>query len=174
MKGERMKGSVGKGLTEPIGFEHAVNHVLWARQVAEEQACQNRIDAKALTGRGTLAHLRQQVATLDAAVLDMRDLSAKSKSVIGLRAYLVVHQRSHSGYMFLRWRERSSSRHLPWEEAERLDHGAPHLNNWCRAASRLAQEINARHLSAREAIKRIREEVDQSEPFMFPRSPISA
>lgn len=174
MKGERMKGSVGKGLTEPIGFEHAVNHVLWARQAAGEQACQNRVDAKALTGRGTLAHLRQQVATLDAAVLDMRELAAKSKSVIGLRAYLVVHQRSHSGYMFLRWRERSSSRHLPWEEAERLDHGSRQLNEWCRAASRLAQEINARHLSAREAIKRIREEVDQSEPFMFPRSPISA
>ncbi|GKS73331.1 hypothetical protein AVME950_00565 [Acidovorax sp. SUPP950] len=169
-----MKGSVEKGRTEPIGSEHAVNHVLWARQTTGEQDCQNRVDVKALTGRGTLAHLRQQVATLDAAVLEMRELAEKSKSVIGLRAYLVVHQRSHSGYMFLRWRERSSSRHLPWDEAEKLDHGAPLLNDWCRAASRLAQEINARHLAARESIKRIRDDVEQSEPFMFPRSPISA
>lgn len=173
MKGLGVKRDlVGKGPAEHIAGEHAVNHVQWARQAAVEPDCQNRVDVKALTGRGNLAHLRQQVASLDELVRAMRELAQQSKNVPGLSIYLVVHQRSANGYVFLRWRARlGSNRHLNWDAVEQMDHASSELRQWCRAASARAQQLNARHLDAREAIKRIRQNVDRAVPFMFPRSP---
>lgn len=83
-------------------------------------------DVKALTGRGTLSRLRQKLDGIDAILKQMRDLSEKSKSVPGLSFYLVVHQKSTTGYVFLRWRQRmGSNRHLSFEEVEELASGLP-------------------------------------------------
>lgn len=154
-----------------IGGKQPVNDVQWAKQAAGEQDCQSRVDVKALTGRGRLGHLRQQVATLDGLVQAMRELAQQSKDVPGLSIYLVVHQRSESGYVFLRWRARTgSNRHLSWEEVEQMGQPSFELRRWCSTASKQAQQLNARHLEVRGLIRRIRQDVDNSEPHMFPRA----
>ena len=149
-----------------------VNDVLWARQNSLGQDCQNRVDVKALTGRGTLAKLRQEVAKIDDLVNQMNELAKATKSVSGLGIYLVVHQRKSSGYVFLRWRERlGSNRHLDWDEAQDLTRLQPEaVRSWCRQVSVIAQQLNADHLRCREEIKRVRKEVSRMKPHLFQRS----
>ena len=166
---------VMKGHTKHIGHEHAVNNVLWAKEATGEQDCQNRVDVKALTGRGTLSRLRQKLDGIDAILKQMRDLSEKSKSVPGLSFYLVVHQKNTTGYVFLRWRQRmGSNRHLSFEEVEELASDLPsELRQWCMAASKRAVALNEEHQQTRGDIKRIRVSVDKAPVFLYPRSPIS-
>lgn len=138
MKGDGVKGQVLKGQSQHAGDERIVNHVVWARHTAVNQDCQNLVDVKALTGRGGLAALRQGVASLDAVADKMRHLSEQSKTVKGVGAYLVVHQRSSRGSVFLRWRQRlGANRHLSWEELEEIASMLPgDLRAWCLRASR--------------------------------------
>lgn len=163
---------VFKGVTRQAGRKRNVDHVSLARQAMQEQDCQNRVDVKALTGRGGLADLRHKIDTIDAIVLRMRELAEKSKSVAGLGFYLVLHQRTASGYVFLRWRARQgASRHLSWEEVEDLAAAYPsNLCDWCMVASRQAKMLNDEHLEMRAEIKKARKRVEQVEPHIYPRS----
>ncbi len=163
---------VMKGQTEHIGREQAVNNVIWAKEATGDQACQKRVDVKALTGTGNLARLRQQVGKLDGCATQMQELAKASKAVAGLGIYLELHKRSASGYVFLRWRERfGSSRHVGWDEIDALTKALPeNIRAWCQAASSRAQELNTDHLDARSEIKRIRRMVEHSTPHVFPRS----
>lgn len=163
---------VFKGETHQAGQKRYVNHVSLAKQVMKEQDCQNRVDVKALTGRGGLADLRQKLDSIDAIVLTMRQLAEKSKSVAGLGLYLMLHQRSSSGYVFLRWRARQGvSRHLNWEEAEEMASTYPSdMRDWCKEASRQAKSLNDEHLEMRSEIKKARRRVEQSEPHLYQRS----
>ena len=49
-------------------MEPIVNPARWARQAVKDQACQNRADTKAFTGRGKLLELRQLLTELDVTV----------------------------------------------------------------------------------------------------------
>jgi len=166
------KGVVMKGQANQVEGHQVVNDVLWARQNSLGQDCQNRVDVKALTGRGTLAKLRQEVAKIDDLLNQMNELAKATKSVSGLGIYLVVHQRKSSGYVFLRWRERlGSNRHLDWDEAQDLTRLQPEaVRAWCRQVSVIAQQLNADHLRCREEIKRVRKEVSLMKPHLFQRS----
>lgn len=161
-----------KGVTHQAAQKRYVNHVSLAKQVVQEQDCQNRVDVKALTGRGGLADLRQKVDAIDTIVLRMRDLAEKSKNVAGLGFYLMLHQRNASGYVFLRWRARQGvSRHLNWEEVEKLASAYPSdMRDWCMEASRQAKALNDEHLEMRAEIKKARKRVESVEPHMYPRS----
>ncbi len=131
------KGVVMKGQANQVEGHQVVNDVLWARQNSLGQDCQNRVDVKALTGRGTLAKLRQEVAKIDDLVNQMNELAKATKSVSGLGIYLVVHQRKSNGYVFLRWRERlGSNRHLDWGEAQ-------DLRNLCISPQRMCLHMRA-------------------------------
>lgn len=173
MKGSCVKkGEVFKGRVNQDGAGGAVNNVIWARQASVNPDCQNRVDVKALTGRGTLANLRQEVAKIDELVSKMSELVQLTKSINGLGIYLVLHQRTSSGYVFLRWRERlGSNRHLNWDDVADLTRGqSPEVRKWCQDTSAYAQELNAMHLRSREAIKRIRKQVQHREPHLFQRN----
>ncbi|MCO5336966.1 hypothetical protein NHB13_10160 [Delftia tsuruhatensis] len=176
MKGDGVKGQVMKGQSQHAGDERIVNHVVWARHTAVNQDCQNQVDVKALTGRGGLAALRQGVASLDAVADKMRLLSEQSKTVKGVGAYLVVHQRSSRGSVFLRWRQRlGANRHLNWEELEEIAANLPgDLRVWCIRASREAQLLNEEHLQLRAKIKIARRALEVSEPHLYPRSSFSS
>ena len=79
----------------------------------ESETCQERVDAKALTGRGTRPELRQLEAELDRLEQHMDELIEASKRVHGGHIYLARHLRASTGYTFLRWREAGGSkRHL--------------------------------------------------------------
>lgn len=147
-----------KGQANQVDGHQVVNDVLWARQNSLGRDCQNPVDVKALTGRGTLSRLRQKLDGIDAILKQMRDLSEKSKSVPGLSFYLVVHQKNTTGYVFLRWRQRmGSNRHLSFEEVEELASGlSSELRQWCMAASQRAVALNEEHQQTRSDIKRIR------------------
>lgn len=173
MKGDGVKRDlVLKGETHQAGIKRYVNHVSLARQAIQEQDCQNRVDVKALTGRGGLADLRQKIDALDAIVQRMRQLSEMSKNVAGLGCYLMLHQRSASGYVFLRWRARLGvSRHLNWQEVEELVSAYPSdMRDWCMQASRQAKALNDEHLEMRAEIKKARKRVESVEPYMYQRS----
>lgn len=164
-----------KGQANQVEGHQVVNDVLWARQNSLGRDCQNPVDVKALTGRGTLAGLRQKLDAIDKLIQQMRDLSEKSKAVQGLGFYLVVHQKSETGYVFLRWRQRlGSNRHLSFEEVEALAADLPiELRQWCKAASQRALQLNEEHQQTRSEIKRIRVRLDKAAIFLYPRSPIS-
>ena len=102
----------------------------------------------------------------------MQELTKASKAVQGLSIYLELHQRSASGYVFLRWRQRFGvSRHVGWDEVDELTQALPaEMRAWCHSASQRAQELNAAHLQHRSEIKRIRKAVERSTPHTFPRS----
>lgn len=164
-----------KGASQHTGRGRVVNNVLWGRQTLEDGACQDQADVKALTGRGTLSRLRQKLDGIDSVLRQMRELSESSKSVPGLSFYLVVHQKSTTGYVFLRWRQRlGTNRHLSFEEVEELATGLPiELRHWCKAASQRAVALNEEHQQTRSDIKRIRVSLDKAPVFLYPRSPIS-
>lgn len=166
------KDFVKKGKVNRVGGDQSINHVLWARQNSVNQDCQKQVDVKALTGRGNLSRLRQQVARIDEIVRQMNELAKATKSVAGLGIYLVVHQRTSNGYVFLRWRERlGSNRHLNWDEVDDLTRlQTQDVRSWCRNISVHAQSLNSEHLQIRESIKKLRKEVESTQPHIYPRS----
>lgn len=162
-----MKGSNRQAISRQV-----VNHVLWAREAANQEDCQNRIDVKALTGRGNLAKLRHEVARIDQIVAQMQELAQVTKEVPGLSIYLTLHQRSVSGYVFLRWRGRfGRNRHIAWKEVATLTKDlTQEMRSWCDEVSRRALQLNEAHLRSREMLKEIREDVERTPPHIFQRS----
>ena len=143
--------------------------VQWAREAVANVGCQEELDAKGFTGRGSLRELRHMVTELSAVEGRMEGLSAASKALSGVRLYLVVHRHKKTGYTFLRWRERSGgARHVPWHELEALLAGhAPAQRRWCTEASDAASGLNAEHLALRERIKAVR--LLQPQPAIYAR-----
>ena len=176
------KGVLMKGLRfvqdeKPAGERQpTLNASLWARQTAGELTCQEAIDAKAFTGRGSLRELRQMIAGLDEVEQRMYELSSTSKALIDTRLYLVVHQRSSTGYMFLRWRERAGgNRHLPWERSNALiEAHSPPQRRWCTEATEYALALNQQHLTLRERLKAMRQQLLQSASHVYPRPLLAA
>ncbi len=145
-----------------------VNVKQWAIESVAQPACQERVDTKAFTGRGSLHELRHYVDKLQRVERDMGELSMVSKKS-GLDVYVMVHRRAKTGYVFLRWREvGGAKRHLSWNVIEERTAGLhDQLRVWVRQATQRAQQLNERHLSAREALMRLRREIDSTERHVF-------
>lgn len=167
-----MKGpGDGKGSLSTALKKHTVNDEQWAREAVAKLDCQERVDAKAFTGRGKLRDLRQLIASLDVVQTRMEELATASKQLNGAAIYLIVHHRNSSGYTFLRWRERGgSNRHLSWPDVEKLIQTYPRSHQqWVRAASALADELNGEHLEHRKAIKAARVRILRTVSHTFAR-----
>lgn len=160
-----MKGQVVKG--QPI----SVNVKAWAIDSVAQQGCQERVDTKAFTGRGSLHELRHYVDKLQAVENEMGELSTLSKKG-GLAVYLMVHRRAKTGYVFLRWREvGGEKRHLAWDVIEERTTGLhDQARAWVRQVTQRAQQLNDGHLRARDALTRIRREMLERNPPIFMRS----
>ncbi|WP_088957092.1 hypothetical protein [Variovorax sp. HW608] len=172
------KGLVMKGLVvekRHTGVARASkagsNAKAWAVDAVSKHGCQEAVDAKAFTGRGTLRELRHLLATLDSVESRMAALSEASKQA-GFGIYLMVHRRAATGYTHLRWREHGGAkRHLKWEDAaEHVGVLTPEVRNWVRDASGSAIRLNGEHLRSREQIKQIRAHVRTKESHIYPRS----
>jgi DNA mismatch repair ATPase MutS len=134
-------------------------------------SCQERVDTKAFTGRGTHRELRQLEAEVDRLDRLMRDLSASSKQVTGAEIYLMLHQRHSTGYQFLRWRENGrDKRHLSWDEGEAIwSRYTASLREWYAQVAHQAQMANELHLKRRREIKSARYQINKREHHVFAR-----
>lgn len=168
------KGLVMKGCSGSAVLEQAVNKLVYMDYKPSDSNCQKQVDVKGFTGKGgncSLSALREAIDMRDCVERDMRNLAAGSKQVKGLGFYLVVHQRASSGYLFLRWRQRfGRNRHLSWDEADALVRDLPcDYSQWVHDVAKQAQELNAKHLSARKRVAELRRAVDDKPPHLFPR-----
>ena len=147
-----------------------VNVKQWAIESVAQPACQERVDTKAFTGRGSLHELRHYVDKLQRVERDMGELSMVSKTS-GLDVYVMVHRRAKTGYVFLRWREvGGAKRHLAWDAMSDRTAGLPsQASQWIQDVTREAQRLNDEHLRTREALGRLRREVLASEQHVFQR-----
>lgn len=171
MKGilfERAEPPVSTGTTVR---KPAVNYLRLARQDVASDLCQDGVDTKAFTGKGKLLELRLMVAAIDALEVEMRSLSETSKSVTACRMYLMLHHRNSTSYTFLRWRELGGkTRHLSWEEAEKLQQAFPSsVQDWYREISAQAIVLNAKHVEYREGIRVARRAVAKKAQPVFAR-----
>lgn len=157
---------ISKTRLEPI-----VNPARWARQAVVDQACQNRVDTKAFTGRGKLLELRQLLTELDTTAGAMRHLAEITKTVQDAQMYLMLHVKTSTGLTFLRWRERMGAcRHVPWPEAQdRIEAFSADVGDWYRQATEQALTLNERHKELRRAIATARKVVLKTAPKVFAR-----
>jgi hypothetical protein len=165
-----MKGLTSQVLagTRPTALR--VNVKAWAVGAMAEQSCQERVDAKAFKGRGSLQELRHYVDRLDAIEAEMVGLSMLSKTG-GLDVYLMLHRRGKTAYVFLRWREvGGAKRHLAWGVMHDRTAGLhSQAGQWIHDVTRQAQRLNDEHLRTRAALGRLRREVLASEQHVFQR-----
>lgn len=152
------------------GRPNSVNVKTWAAESVSQQTCQERVDTKAFTGRGSLHELRHYVDKLDGVEREMGELSTLSKKG-GLAVYVMVHRRAKTGYVFLRWREvGGEKRHLAWDVIEeRTACLHDQARAWVRQVTQRAQQLNVGHLRARDALTRIRRQVQKREQHVMPR-----
>ena len=116
--------------------------------------CQEQVDTKAFTGRGSRHELRQTKDAIATLEQEMRKLSDINKQVPGAAIYLMLHRRSDTGYTFLRWCEYGGDkRHLSWERGQAIfDQYAEPMCSWYAQLARQAIEINALHLECRKRL----------------------
>ena len=135
----------------------------------ESETCQERVDAKALTGRGTRPELRQLEAELDRLEQHMDELIEASKRVHGGHIYLARHLRASTGYTFLRWREAGGSkRHLSWELAQQMYSAyQQRTRSWYAQLSEQAMKANDEHVRLRKEIRMIRRRLIRSERAVY-------
>ena len=153
------------------GEDHAVNASLDCGPSAGGESCQERVDAKAFTGRGSHRELRQLQAEVDRLDGLMRQLSAASKQVEGAQIYLMLHHRHATGYQFLRWREvAGAKRHLSGEQGEAIysRYAAP-LRPWYEDIAAQARQVNEDHLKRRREIRSTRYWLSKQERQVFAR-----
>lgn len=153
------------------GRPPSVNVKAWAVESVAQQRCQERVDTKAFTGRGSLHELRHLVDKLEVVEREMGELSTLSKKG-GLDVYVMLHRRAKTGYVFLRWREvGGAKRHLAWDVIEDRTAGLhDQARNWVRQVTQRAQQLNDGHLRVRDALTRIRREMLERSPPMFMRT----
>lgn len=140
------------------GSERDVNLDIRSAAMVNGEPCQESIDAKAFTGRGSRPELRHLEVELDRLERHMIELAEASKKVHGCHIYLALHHKTHNGYTFLRWRESGGAkRHLPWNEArDEYATYQPRTGAWYAQLSEQAMKANAEHLRLRKAAKAIR------------------
>ena len=163
--GDQRAGFAGRG------EDHAVNSSMGRDLSGGGESCQERVDAKAFTGRGSHRELRQLQAEVDRLDGFMRQLSAASKQVEGAQIYLMLHHRHATGYQFLRWREvAGAKRHLSWEQGEAIysRYAAP-LRPWYEDIAAQARQVNEDHLKRRREIKSMRFWLSKQERQVFAR-----
>ena len=131
--------------------------------------CQERVDAKALTGRGTRPELRQLEAELDRLEQHMDELIEASKRVHGGHIYLARHLRASTGYTFLRWREAGGSkRHLSWELAQQMYSAyQQRTRSWYAQLSEQAMKANDEHVRLRKEIRLIKRRLLKSQRAVY-------
>lgn len=153
------------------GQPPGVNVKAWAIESVAQQGCQERVDTKAFTGRGSLHELRHLVDKLEVVEREMGELSTLSKKG-GLDVYVMLHRRAKTGYVFLRWREvGGAKRHLAWDAIEERMAGLhDQARSWVRQVTQRAQQLNDGHLRVRDALTRIRREMLDHSPPMFMRN----
>lgn len=158
----RKKGhGVERVVRIPSAAERDVNSTLQAIGTEVIETCQQRVDTKAFTGRGSRHELRQLQDEIDTLDRRMSELSAASKSVAGAQIYLMVHRRHRTGYVFLRWRiAGGSKRHLSWESGQAVfQRYQEPLRAWYFKLAQQAMQTNALHQQAR---KRMRAMTDKT------------
>ena len=168
-----MKGfGVERVIAAGKSVERDVNSSLRRSPSEGGESCQERVDTKAFTGRGSHHELRQLQAEVDRLDQQMRGLSAASKQVAGAQLDLMLHQRHATGYQFLRWRETGGSkRHLSWEEGEALyQRYTEPLRSWYVSLAEQARAVNEAHLARRREIKSMRYWINKKERAVFARS----
>lgn len=150
-----------------------VNVTAWAAETVLQHAGLPAVDAKALTGRGTLRDLRHYVDTLRTLEDQMVQLSDASKKVPALGHYLMLHRRQATGYVHLRWREVGGAKqHVGWHAMAQRASGYPgELPQWVHAASASALAMNQQHTRLREAVRQVRAVVLARETPVYARQP---
>ncbi|HVR51844.1 MAG TPA: hypothetical protein VMS38_19055 [Pseudorhodoferax sp.] len=153
------------------GQPPSVNVKAWAIESVAQQGCQERVDTKAFTGRGSLFELRHLVDKLELVEREMGELSTLSKKG-GLDVYVMLHRRAKTGYVFLRWREvGGAKRHLAWDVIEERTAGLHvQARGWVRQVTQRAQQLNDGHLRVRDALTRVRREMLERSPPVFMRT----
>jgi predicted secreted protein len=137
------------------GFQSGAPGIGQGVNFGPEERCQESVDTKGLTGRGTRPELRQLQAEVDKLERHMAELVQASKKAGG-QMYLMLHQRPATGYVFLRWRMASSGgkRHLPWDAAREIYMGYPeHMRAWYIQITERAVQSNAAHVRLRKDIR---------------------
>jgi hypothetical protein len=126
--------------------------------------CQQRVDAKAFTGRGVHRAVAAAAHDVDSIVSEMERLVRLSKERPAALIYLCMHKRPTSGQVSLRWRERVTTRHVPWLELRKRLKGA-HSNEreWYLAVDLKARELNEREKDARRQLLVLRQQARLAE-----------
>ena len=165
-----MKGfGVERVIAAGKSVERDVNSSLRRSPSEGGESCQERVDTKAFTGRGSHHELRQLQAEVDRLDQQMRGLSAASKQVAGAQLYLMLHQRHATGYQFLRWRETGGSkRHLSWELAQQIYSAyQQRTRSWYAQLSEQAMKANDEHVRLRKEIRLIKRRLLKSQRAVY-------
>ena len=125
------------------------------------EPCQQRVDAKAFTGRGVLRRLREARARVDSLHGEMRELAKLTVAMPGRTMYLCMHRRARTGQVALRWRQSGvAAPHLPWPEVARLlSLYPPGLGDWYRSVNATARRLNGAEKQARASLRAARDEL---------------
>lgn len=152
--------------------EHDVNDVNRPAAMPGGEPCQERIDAKAFTGRGTRPELRHLEAEIDRLEQHMAELVSASKKVHGEQFYLALHHKTSTGYTFLRWREAGGAkRHLSWEAAHDVyANYQVRTRNWYSQLSERAMKANAEHVVLRKEIRAIKSRLRKTRQATYAKS----
>lgn len=134
-------------------------------------ACQQRVDTKGFTGKGTRSELRHLAAALDRLEQHMAELLAASKQVRFAPLHLALHRRRSSGYAALRWRAGGAAgRHLSWEDARAIYLRYPRpTRRWYQELTRQALTDNACHVELRRRIRLARLRIAEAEQALYPK-----
>ena len=133
--------------------------------------CQERVDAKGLTGKGNRPDLRQLTAEVDRLEQHMNALVEASKAVPGAQMYLTVHVRKATGYVFLRWREvGGTKRHLSWQEVRATYMGySERLRTWYMQICGQAMDANQAHVQLRRDIRKLKKRMEATGSHIYAR-----
>lgn len=100
----------------------------------------------------------------------MRELVAATKQVAGHWMYLEFHAHK-DGARFVRWRDRSTRKHLNWEQAHQtLADKSPALGAWYCQVTEQAHAMNHRHKETRRAAAELRQAVLNAPRPVYARS----
>lgn len=123
--------------------------------------CQQRVDAKAFTGKGAQRALRDLQARIEAVHCEMRELVQPTLAVPGKAMYLCLHRRSRTGQLVLRWRQcGATAPHMSWHEVDRLlSSYPPVLRHWYRDVDMAARRLNRAEKRARAALRELQLEI---------------